>query len=127
MTTQRFFFQLATVAAGASWALFLLNQLENLQSHSSFSWLFLAFFTVLSIGMYFAGKKAAGSKNKNDFTSVALGFTIAKLFCVVLIVFFYNKIVQPESNLFILPFLVIYVIFTIYETYFMMQLGKMHK
>ena len=125
MTAQRFFFQLVTVTAAAAWGLFLLQYVESFQAQMGFSWSCLGFFVVLSTVMFFAGKRAAQSKNKNDFTGVALGFTIIKLFAAILIILFYSKGFQPQTNNFILPFIVIYVIYTAFETYFMMQLGKM--
>ena len=124
MTAQRFLFQLATVTAAAAWGLFLLQYVESFQSQMGFSWACLGFFVMLSVVMFFFGKRAAQSKNKNDFTGVALGFTILKLFGAVLIILFYSRMFEPESNNFILPFLAIYVIYTAFETYFMMQLGK---
>ena len=125
MTAQRFFFQLATVTAAVAWGLFLLQYVETFQSQMGFSWSCLGFFVILSIVMFLVGKRAARSRNKNDFTGVALGFTVLKMFAAILIILFYSKIYEPTSNNFILPFLVIYVIYTAYETYFMMQLGRM--
>lgn len=125
MSRQNFFKQLGVLSAILALCLFLLHTFTPFKAYSTISWLSLALFIVLSIGMYLGGFNAAMSENKHTFTNAVLGFTIGKMVLSVIVILGYNEIFKPESKLFIIPFFVIYVIFTVFETYFMMKLGKM--
>ena len=85
-----------------------------------------AVFVSLSVLMYLAGYRAAMSENKNDFTNAILGFTVAKMFLAILVLIGYTQLARPQDKLFIIPFFGIYLIYTIFETYFMMKLGRMN-
>lgn len=74
--------------------------------------------------MFLLAIKAAVSKDKNAFTSLIIGFTFAKLLLTVALVLVYKKIANPEGALFLVPFFLIYIVFTIFETVFMTKLGK---
>jgi hypothetical protein len=39
----------------------------------------------------------------------------------------YFKLAEPSSKMYAIPFLIVYLIFTIFETYFMMKLSKVKK
>ncbi|NUQ23596.1 MAG: hypothetical protein HUU34_06565 [Saprospiraceae bacterium] len=114
---------LVTAAIGAGLVL-ALHMVPLFREHELLSWIGLGFFFFLSILMYLVGSNAARSSNKNQFTTVVMGFTFLKLMLTVLIVLAYDKIALPNGKLFILPFFGEYLIFTIFETYFMMKLGK---
>lgn len=119
-----FFRQLTLLTLLVALFLLLLYQLPALYTYANFSWLSLGFFVLLSIVTYFIGYRAVLQKNKFAFINAALGITFIKMLLCVVIVGTYIKIVNPPSRLFILPFLGIYVIYTIFETYFMMKIGK---
>ena len=125
MSKSSFFFALFPITALSAVALAFLAKLPAFQSDASVLWISLAVFALLSIGMYFMGLNAAKSDNKNTFTSILLLSTMAKMFIAILIIVLYLKLMLPDTRLFVLPFLGIYLIFTVFETYFMMKLGKM--
>jgi len=124
MDAKLFYIQLLILSLLVGIGLFFLNRVPQLETHALLSWLSLAFFVSLSILMYYSGKRGAQSENKNDFTNVVLGFTIGKMFIAILVIYAYIQLTQPAGKLFILPFFGIYLIFTAFETYFMMKLGK---
>lgn len=124
MTIQQFLLQLAivsTITAAALWGLF---QVPSLQPYQLLGWVSLGGFILLSFLMYLIGENAAKSSNKNHFTNVVLGFTGAKMLVALMIVFVYLKLAMPTDKLFIIPFFAVYFIFTGFETYLMMKLGK---
>jgi hypothetical protein len=125
MSQKQFFIQLGAVSILTSVVLFFLNRLEKVQGHEGLAWSTLALFIGLSILMYFTARKAAQSSNKNDFTTTVLGFTMGKMFLALMIIFLYLKLAEPQTKFFILPFFCVYLIYTIFETYFMMRLSKM--
>jgi hypothetical protein len=124
MSPKPFFLQLTGLTLLAAGIVVLLNTLPQLEEHYPLGWISLGIFFFLTVLMYFAGRQAAGSANKNDFTSVVLAFTLGKLFVIILAVFGYSQLREPETNFFILPFFSMYLIYTIFETYVMMKLGK---
>ncbi|PHN07087.1 hypothetical protein [Flavilitoribacter nigricans] len=124
MEAKHFFIQLLILSVAVAAGLYFLNQLPQLQAHASLSWISLVGFIGLSVLMYYAGKRGARSENKNDFTNVVLGFTIGKMFMAIMVIYAYLQLAKPEGKAFILPFFGIYLIFTAFETFFMMKLGK---
>ena len=124
MTQKVFFTQLFIITILTIGMIFGLNTTEKLAPDSLFSWICLGFFFFFSLLMFFMGSKAAKSKNKNDFTNAALGFTAGKMFFSMIIIIVYSKLGEPSSKLFVLPFFLVYIIYTAFETYFMMRIGK---
>lgn len=124
MEPKTFFTQLLILALAVAATLFFLNRLPQLQADAPLSWLSLALFVGLSVLMYYVGKRSAKSENKNDFTSIVLGFTIGKMFLSIMVIYVYLMLAQPEGKWFVLPFFIVYFMFTAFETYFMMRLGK---
>lgn len=124
MTSKGFFVQLAIISALVAAGLFFIIRLPQVQPHAMLSWLSLLFFMALSAVIFFSGRRSAENANKNVFTNTVLGFTMTKMLVCATIVVAYHKIVQPESKWFLLPFFVTYLIFTIFETYWMMKLAR---
>lgn len=127
MSRNTFFLQLAFLSAVVAALLYLLLQVPLFKEFQLISWISLGAFVVLSIAMFAFGKKAAQQENKNMFTNVIMGFTMIKLFLTMAVVLGYDQIVQPDNKRFIIPFFGIYLIYTVYETWFMMKIGKVNK
>ena len=124
MSEKYFYLQLAAVTLLAAAAVYLINTLPQLQAHQLVGWISLGLFFFITILMFLFGKQAALSDNKHTFTNVFLGFTTGKIFLIVLFVFGYSRVTEPETKFFILPFFSMYLIYTIFETYVMMKLGR---
>jgi len=124
MSAKNFFLLLAGTTLLAIASLVLLHQWQKMQGHELLGWLGLAAFLLITILMYYSGRRAARSNNKNDFTSVVMGFTTGKMFTVLLAIVIYQRTVLPDHNFFILPFFSMYLIYTIFETYVMTKLGR---
>jgi hypothetical protein len=74
--------------------------------------------------MFYLGTKAAKSKNKYTFNNIIVGNMILKMFMCVLIVLVYKNAYEIQSRAFLFPFLIIYLSYTIFETYFLTKLAK---
>lgn len=74
--------------------------------------------------MFLVGRSSAQSENKNNFTSTVLGFTMGKMMLAIMIIFAYMQLAEPSDKFFVIPFFTVYFIFTAFETYFMMKLGR---
>ena len=84
----------------------------------------LVFFISLSIFVYKLSEKMAKSKDINAFTRLIMYNLMIKLFMSIIIVLIYYKIVEPTERLFILPFIIIYLIFTIFEAMFLSRQAR---
>jgi hypothetical protein len=93
------------------------------QNHTVIWWS-IGLFIPLSIGQYYLAKRAAVSENKSLFHNLIIASVFFKMFLSVIILVIYRKLMQPDSGRFVLPFLLVYFIFTIFETYFMVKLAK---
>ena len=125
MSYRSFFALLSGLTVLTAVLLFLLHQtVDALEAHQSLSWISLAFFVALSILMFYTGKVTAASENKNLFTSAVLGFVFGKMALSLLIVIVYTREVQPESKYFVLPFFLVYILYTIFETWYLIRLGR---
>jgi hypothetical protein len=85
---------------------------------------FLAFGTIVILA-YVLGKRAATSRTRFVFIRTTILFIFVKMFIGVALVVYHVRIELPDNKLFIIPFLVIYLIFTIFEIYVLGKLGRM--
>gem|GEM_PF-3279114 len=81
-------------------------------------------FGMIVIFAYFLGKKAANSKTKFVFVRMTILFIFVKMCVGVALVVYHVRIEQPNNKLFIIPFLIIYLLFTIFEIYVLEKLGR---
>ena len=126
MGHRHFFLQLGVVTLVTAAVLLGLHQIDRFAPYGSLSVLSLLLFVGLTVVMYFLGRRAANSENKNDFTNVVMGFTMGKMFLSIAIIYGYLQVVEPTDKLFIVPFFTVYLIYTAFEIFFMMKLGRMN-
>ena len=124
MPQRRFFLELLLITAASAVALRWAHLQPELQEYSALSWISLAFFTLLTVLIFLAGRQALASSNKKAFTQLVMVATVGKMMAAVLIILVYMRLAHPESRWFVAPFLGLYLIYTAYETYMMMALGK---
>ena len=126
MTAKAFYLQLAIVTLLATAGAFGINTFPQFAEVRPIAWISLGIFVLLSMVIFYAGRKAAFSENKHDFTNVFLGITIGKIFIAIIFILGYNQLMEPDSRFFIIPFFLMYLIYTIFETYIMMKLGRLN-
>ena len=81
------------------------------------------FMASATAGFYLLSLKALKSTNKMAFIQLVMFNVIFKIVGFMVIAAFYFKIVHPTKKYFILPFLVIYFIYTIFETIYIYKLA----
>ena len=126
MNKPDFFKTLASISTGLALVLFLMSFISLFKGHQIFSWISLGFFLFFTIGVYFLAERAAHSPNLNNFSSVIFGVIFMKMAFIVIMVLIYKKIMDPVSPWFLVPFFLIYVVFTIFEVYFMTKLARIN-
>ncbi len=124
MESSDFYKYLGGVIAVAIAGLLLLSKVLSMHDHKLLGWLGLVFFIVLSIVIFMMGKAKAGSKDSNAFTRLIMYNLMIKMFSSVCIVFIYYVVTKPMEKLFIIPFVFIYFLFTIFEVFFLTRLSS---
>ena len=92
--------------------------------HIAFLLVSIGFFTFLAAVVHQLAFQATKSNNKYTFSRLTMGVTFFKMLLVVLLVAIYRLKFSTDNIDFIWPFLLIYLIFTILETRFLLKLAK---
>jgi len=121
----RFISQLILVAILALVTAFLFQQFVFEENHLPFLLSEIVLFIVSAFVVHQIAINAAKSDNKYAFSRITMANTFAKLFLVVGMVVIYKEVLKPESINFVFPFIIIYLMFTIFETKFLMKLARL--
>ncbi len=92
--------------------------------HLSFLLISFAYFIASCVLVHIFAKRASKSDNKYSFSRVTLLNTFSKLVVLMLLVVVYRLTFPEKSIDFVWPFLGCYILFTIFETRFLMKLAK---
>lgn len=125
MSIKTFFTWLLLVSAGTALTLTALHFLAvPAQAHWPFSIASVLFFAVVCTALYFAGKNAAGSKNKYAFTNLVSVSVFGKMVLAMAVLFLYQQSAKPVNQWFVGIFLWCYLVYTAFEVWFMTKLAK---
>ncbi|MBK9339083.1 MAG: hypothetical protein IPM98_22120 [Lewinellaceae bacterium] len=125
MTDKTFFTYLASVTAGTAALLaLLLLLLPPTRTHTGFAGAIMLLFVLICTGLYYAGKSAADSSSKLAFNNLVSASVFGKMLVAVAVLFVYQQAVQPDDSWFVGIFLLIYVVYTVFEVWFMTKLAK---
>lgn len=125
MTNKHFFTRLFFVALGTAAVLaLLLTLLPPAQEHTWFAGASLLVFLLLCTGLYYAGRSAARSSSKLAFNNLISASVFGKLVLAVAVLFVYQQSAKPTNQWFVGIFLLVYVVFTVFEVWFMTHLAK---
>lgn len=126
MTSRTFFQYLAGLTGATSLLLFLLHLLlPATQAYWKLSMASVFFFLLICIGLFFAGRNAVRSSNKYAFNNLVTVSVFGKMALSVLFLFLYQQMAKPTDNWFVGIFLCCYVVYTVFEVWFMTLLAKM--
>ena len=124
MESRRFLFQLLFASAFCALGIGILYRFPAMASGIALAWQSLGFFTGFSLLMYASARRVAKSEKKERYISLILAFSGLKMLCSFLLIAVYARTAEPDSRLFALPFFGIYLVFTIFESAFMIRIGK---
>lgn len=74
-------------------------------------------FSLLSLLTYLTSKKLEQSENRSSLLSLTFSNMLLKILLTAVVILIYYKFGQPESGLFVIPFIIIYIGFTVFEVY----------
>ncbi|MDH3650012.1 MAG: hypothetical protein OEQ53_10025 [Saprospiraceae bacterium] len=89
------------------------------------SYLSIGFFVLLSILIYFLARAASTSPNKNYLTQLVMILVFVKILACLTIIIVYDRLYQPSSNIYVLPFFLHYIVYTSLEIYILTRASKM--
>ncbi|TNE68857.1 MAG: hypothetical protein EP344_00935 [Bacteroidetes bacterium] len=125
MTLQSFFIRLAAITAGTALLLTLLHGLlPPMQEHGIFSLVTVLLFTLVCMGLFFAGRSAAASSSKVAFTNLVSASVFGKMVLAVAVLFVYQQATAPSNQWFVGIFILVYVVYTVFEVWFMTRLAR---
>jgi len=100
-----------------------IHSFASQKNYTAVSYYSVSMFAFLSIILYFLLYNSVKSPNKQLFISITLANMLIKMVCSIVLLLIYRAVHHPADGKFIVPFLIIYLIFTIFETYFMIRLA----
>ena len=103
---------------------FGLHTIERLRPYWPLTAIAIVLFILLSFAMYYVGDRTARASNRHLFTSVTMGFTFFKMMASAGLILVYALLFEPADKLFVLPFFLIYLLYTIFELIFMIKLAR---
>ena len=124
MSSKRFYLQLGVISIVCLILTYLAGLIAIDKELLQLSCYSILFFTLFSIVIYIKARIAVSSPNKFAFNNIIILSIGAKMFISILFLLIYKKLANPVSHYFVVPFLIIYIVYTIFETYFMTKLSN---
>jgi hypothetical protein len=119
------FFQLLLLTIGIlALILSLMSMNEKIYEYIDIAYYAIPAFTLLSLVIYFLTEYLEKQADKGMLLNLVIINVMFKFLIAIGVVMIYHKLRNPEDGIFILPFIIIYVVFTIFETYFMSVQAK---
>lgn len=91
------------------------------QPHLYFSIGTTLVFVIFSLLIFFLGDIAMKSSNKYLYNNIIVANFMFKLVLAIMVIILYNKVKSTDDNNYLFLFIIIYIFFTIFETFFMMK------
>lgn len=88
-----------------------------------FSLLTLVAFLLFTLVLYYFADRTAAATNKLLFGNVFLGGTLVKMMLCGVLVVGYALLGQPLNKLFVVPFFLLYFVYTAFEVVFLLRLA----
>ncbi len=125
MTFSRFALQLVvTILVSVGLSLALCFGFEIFRPYFLFSLSTIVIHVMFGIAIYFWTINAANSDNPNRFVQMSLAVMTGKLLLFPMMALVYIMGYEPPTQWFVIPFFLIYAIFTAFEVKFMSDIGN---
>jgi len=125
MNFNSYFKKLFFVTVALSILVWLLNQTEIFSPVQTFIWISLAFFFLISCGVYLLASRGIATDSSYRFTAMVSGSFTGKLLLCVAFILLYVVVAKPQGKpFFIIPFFVFYIVFTVLEVVELIKLNK---
>ena len=120
-----FFKELGLVGAVSIVLAVGLTSIHILSSYFGFSIWCIILFALLSVAMFYTGRSLLKFDNMMLYSNFSLFYGILKMFLAIVILFLYKMSIDPQpDHLYVIPFLIFYFVFVVFETRVLMKLSK---
>ena len=127
MTISRFIKELIIVITLSLSAITITNYFLGDNAEWRLSFIAIALFSSLSTFINVFGSLILKSENKYSFIRLVMVNVMIKVLASIATVWIYFKLYTPDNKFFLLPFLLVYLIFTIFETSFLIRQSDANK
>lgn len=125
MSKQSFHFYLLLLSVFALLVnYFLLDKVILLSDYLSSGLLGILTFIPISLLIFHRAERLFARKDKSSFISWVMAGTLLKLFISFVLLIIFARITKPETNYFIAPYFIFYLLFFIFETGVLMKVTK---
>jgi len=84
----------------------------------------IAMFVIISLIVYYLANKALSSTNRNSFLNIVVLNLFMKMVATFVVIGIYVTVTTPEDKMYLIPLTINYLIFTIFETYFLSKAAR---
>ena len=102
----------------------LCSNFSVLIPYQNLFWISQIFFILLSLISFIGGKYFVKKTNKNAFFQFMMLLIFARLALSATLVIGYFQITKPSDKIFLLPFFIAYLSYTIFEVAFLSKIGR---
>ncbi len=124
MSLSRFFILFAITLFVVFGLLYLLSLTDKMGYYIDISYYAVPAFSLLSIVIYFLTIFLERKPEKQGLLNIVIINVMLKFFLSALVIGLYYEMKEPDDGIFVVPFIVVYVAFTIFETYFMNEQAR---
>lgn len=124
MNLSRFFILFGITLIGVSGLLYLLSLTDKMGYYIDISYYAVPAFSILSVVIYFLTIFLERKPEKQGLLNIVIINVMLKFLLSALVIGIYYDMKEPDDGIFVVPFIVVYVAFTIFETYFMSEQAR---
>jgi hypothetical protein len=122
MQVKIFYIRLAVLTAIVFGLLYLIHKSPAWIDYLGFSMVGLGLMVVYNIFAFGIANILIKSRKKNIFINFIVANILFKIALVMFYILGYVKMYPPKEKFFVLPFIGIYLVFAVFETYFLYQM-----
>lgn len=123
VSNSRFWTSLIITSMVVTGLIIWVHTLELLKPFQNLSFISITLLFIFTVVLFFAGKMAIQSSNKYAFIQLVIANVLFKIILAVGLVVIYVKLHQPVTKFFILPFIAIYIVYSVFETWMLYRLA----
>lgn len=124
MNLGRFFILFGITLIGVSGLLYLLSFTDKMGYYIDISYYAVPAFSLLSVVIYFLTIYLEKQPQKAGLLNIVIINVMLKFLITGLVIGYYYNIKEPDDGIFVVPFIIVYVAFTIFEAYFMSEQAR---
>lgn len=124
MTWSSFLIKLGSITTVLLITVIILARIYGRSDILSIYQLSIVFFIIFCLGLFWYAKFISQSGKNFTFFGVVSGSFVIKLIGAIAFLFTFQNLSNPSNNNFSLHFIIVYIIYTAFEVYFLTKLAK---